>query len=162
MLKSRLALTALVAAATISLAACGSGGDSAPAPGKIEVDATLAAMQWTDGADGVPSLAFATPVVLTDAAARLVDTAKLQGKRNVVLDAVPRKQVGVLEYHAELADGLSVARIAVPKCATARAHVALSRLDEPGENAQERRLAATRLADQGDKLRARNLEIDAG
>ena len=73
MLKSRLALTALVAAATISLAACGSGGDSAPAPGKIEVDATLAAMQWTDGADGVPSLAFATPVVLTDAAARLVE-----------------------------------------------------------------------------------------
>ena len=95
MLKSRLALTALVAAATISLAACGSGGDSAPAPGKIEVEAALAAMQWTDGADGVPSLAFATPVVLTDAAARLRDHRGDVRRRRRIPNGVPQRTLNM-------------------------------------------------------------------
>src|SRR5690606_3451249 len=92
----------------------------------------------------------------------LRDAAQLQRQRDVVLDAVPRKQVCVLEHEAELAERLAVARLARPERPAGRADLALGRADEPREDPEERRLPAARLADDRDELLAGDREIDAG
>src|SRR5262249_22842323 len=99
-------------------------------------------------------------LVRPPAALALVDLAQQQRQLDVLLDRVPREEVGVLEDEAELAQRLVVAVVAAPKGTPADRHRARARLREAREDAQHRRLAAARLAEQRDELLLAYAEVD--
>jgi peptidylprolyl isomerase len=76
---TRLLPLAVLTAATLGLAGCGSGDDAAPvapqdpAMGSPADVAALATVEWSDGADGVPVLAFDAPFTVSDGVTRLIE-----------------------------------------------------------------------------------------
>ncbi len=71
--KTRLPYIAFMAAAVLALAACSSDPVPSDPDGSSANDAaTVAAVIWTDGVDGVPTLTFDQPFVVSGASARLV------------------------------------------------------------------------------------------
>lgn len=100
MLTKRLSTLALLAA-TLVLTACGSGDAASPGP-SIADAATVAAVVWSEAADGTPVLTFDSPLVVSDATARLLqdgDGATIEDGQVVTLDFVAFSGVdGTLQF----------------------------------------------------------------
>src|SRR5690606_37528467 len=97
--------------------------------------------------------------VRTGEALLLADASKLQRQRDVLLDAVPRKEMRVLKHDPEPADRFRIPAAAVPpQRASAREHAPAARMGEACEDPQHRRLAAARAPDERDELTPANRE----
>src|SRR5262245_58997181 len=84
-----------------------------------------------------------------------VPTGELERQRDVLRDRAPVEQNGVLEHDAVVVVTACLSRrLAVDRDTAGR------RLDEVADDAEQRRFAATRRADQRDELALLDLEID--
>ena len=88
------------------------------------------------------------------------DTPEPQREGDVVLDGEPRQQVGLLEDHGLMAEGVAIGSRSVPELAAAEGHVAGRGRGETRQHPQEGGLAAPRRSDESDDLAGRELEIE--
>jgi peptidylprolyl isomerase len=97
MLTKRLSTLALFTAATLGLSACGSGDDPSPdvspnpSTSAAADAATLAAVEWSEAADGTPLLTFDFPLSVSGSSARLVqdgDGATIEAGQVVIYDYI--------------------------------------------------------------------------